>query len=254
MQDMIVQIYEIQTPAEAETVVDLGVDHVGSVVPDADQWKNQAVLDAIRAVGQSPAKSSLIPLFNNADRISFALDYYRPDIVHFCDAIIDDPGEWEVVCGRMISIQATVKERFPEIAIMRSIPVPLPGESLPVSMMLFARYFEPLTDYFLTDTYFLADHGQETPKQPVSGFIGITGRTSDWDMAAQLVNNTAVPVILAGGLSPVNVSDAIVRVRPAGVDTCTNTNAVDRDGKPIRFKKDMEKVSRFVVAAKNPLP
>lgn len=243
---MIVQIYEIQTPDEAETMVEIGVDHVGSVILDQDSWKNREILDTVLTVGQSRAKSSLIPLFDNADRISFALDYYRPDIVHFCDAAIDDPDGWEAACGRMISVQATVRERFPEIAIMRSIPVPLPGEMLPVPMIVFARYFEPLSDYFLTDTYVTPGGVQSDAKQPVAGFIGITGKTCDWDMAAQLVKESHIPVILAGGLSPDNVSGAIAAVRPAGVDSCTNTNAVDESGSPIRFQKDNEKVARFV--------
>jgi phosphoribosylanthranilate isomerase len=111
----------------------------------------------------------MIPLFTDVDDISFALDYYRPDIVHFCDAIIEDPHQWESLCGRMISIQATIRERFPEIAIMRSVPVPPPGGILPVEMLIFARYFEPLTDYFLTDTYITAGPGMLDPRQPVSG-------------------------------------------------------------------------------------
>ncbi len=241
---MIVQIYEIQTPHEAEAMVSIGIDHVGSVILDADRWKVPEILDTVKEVRQSGAKSSLIPLFADVDRISFALDYYRPDIVHFCDAVIDDPVGWEAACGRMISVQATIKERFPEIAVMRSIPLPLQGEALPVPVLVLARYFEPLSDYFLTDTYLTQAHAQ-----PVSGFIGITGKTCDWEAAAQLVKESHIPVILAGGLSPENVFEAITVARPAGVDSCTHTNAVDEQGRPIRFKKDRQKVARFVAEA-----
>jgi phosphoribosylanthranilate isomerase len=45
---------------------------------------------------------------------------------------------------------------------------------------------------------------------------GGTGRTIDWDAAAGL--SARRPVILAGGLTPENVGDAIRRVRPFGVD------------------------------------
>ncbi len=247
---MIVQIYEIQTPAEAETMIKIGVDHVGSVLLEASRWKNRDILDTVRTVRRSGAKSSLIPLFGNADRISSVLDYYRPDIVHFCDSVIDDHTGWEAACGRMISVQATIRERFPEIAIMRSVPVPLPGEMLPVPMTVFARYFEPLTDYFLTDTYLPPGSGPGGTDQPVSGFIGITGKTCDWPMAAQLVEESQIPVILAGGLSADNVLEAVAAVGPAGVDSCTNTNAVDESGKPVRFRKEDQKVARFVVEAR----
>jgi phosphoribosylanthranilate isomerase len=45
---------------------------------------------------------------------------------------------------------------------------------------------------------------------------GGTGRTIDWDAAAAVAARR--PVLLAGGLSPENVADAIARVRPRGVD------------------------------------
>ena len=247
---MIVQIYEIQTPAEAEAMIEMGVNHVGSVVPDAERWKNMEVLNTIRITAQSESKSSLILLFNGVDRISLALDFYRPDIIHFCDTVFEPLDQWEATVGKMISLQATVKERFPEIAIMRSIPVPPAGKALPLPISVFARYFEPLTDYFLTDTYLTPEIGQATADQPVSGFIGITGCPCDWEMTAQLVKESTIPVIMAGGLSADNVYDAIVEVRPAGVDSCTNTNATDEQGMPIRFKKEMKKVARFVAEAK----
>ena len=37
-------------------------------------------------------------------------------------------------------------------------------------------------------------------EQPVKGFVGITGKTCDWDIAADLVKKSRIPVILAGGI------------------------------------------------------
>lgn len=247
---MIIQIYEVQTPREAGEVIAAGVDQVGSVLTDGERWKNREIVETIREVGRCGAKSSLIPLFSDADRISSAMDYYRPDIVHFCEAVIDDSPAWEALCGRLISIQATIRERFPEIAIMRSIPVPQSGETLPVPLGLLASYFEPMTDFFLTDTWRGEKKEGGTDGQPVTGFIGITGQTCDWTMAADLAARSSIPVILAGGLGPDNVAEAIDAVHPAGVDSCTNTNAVDELGKPVRFRKDMTKMARFVAEAR----
>ena len=70
-------------------------------------------------------------------------------------------------------MQATIKERFPGIAVMRSIPVPPPGaaDRLPITEV--ARHFEMLTDYFLIDTLLMA--GETVAGQPECGFVGITG-------------------------------------------------------------------------------
>ena len=45
---------------------------------------------------------------------------------------------------------------------------------------------------------------------------GGTGRTADWTMAATLARKRRI--VLAGGLSPENVAEAVSRVRPFGVD------------------------------------
>ncbi|MBU0986084.1 MAG: hypothetical protein KKH68_02430, partial [Proteobacteria bacterium] len=87
-------------------------------------------------------------------------------------------------------------------------------------------------------------------EQPVKGFVGITGQTCDWGMAVKLVESSSIPVILAGGISPENVFDGIITVRPAGVDSCTGTNATDSAGRSIRFTKDFDKVKQFVEAVR----
>ncbi|MFP4572774.1 MAG: phosphoribosylanthranilate isomerase [Desulfobacterales bacterium] len=245
---MIIQIYEIQNPGEAGEMISLGVDHIGSVLTGEREIKMPQLRETIFAAAKGGAKTSLIPLINDIDLISSAIDYYRPHIVHFCQSIFGANLQWEPVCGRLMSMQATVKERFPQIDIMRSIPVPPPGAGRDLPVFEAASHFEPLTDYFLVDTIIM--EGISVAGQPESGYVGITGRICDWEIAAELVNRSAIPVILAGGLSPENVYDAVRAVRPAGVDSCTLTNAVDEAGALIRFKKDREKVARFVAEAR----
>lgn len=247
---IIIQIYEIQAPDEAEVMIELGVDHVGSVVLPEMGRKNKDLVETVRLVEDSPAKSCLIPLFADVDRICLVIDDFRPDIVHLCDAVTNGPGEWERACGRMISIQATIRERFPGILIMRTIPVPPGGVKSPIPVMKTARYFEPLSDFFLIDTVLPGNGGPEPDRQPVDGFVGITGKTCDRDTAKQLVENTDIPVILAGGLSGDNVCAAVKAVHPAGVDSCTLTNETDLRGMPVRFKKDRSLVARFISGAR----
>lgn len=248
---MIVQVYEIQSLTEAEAMMSLGVDHIGSVLTDADNWRDIDVRETIRFVAEKGARSSLIPLFNTPDTVFSALDYHRPQIVHFCETLVgSDCGPAEI--DRLIALQTAVRDRFPNIAIMRSVPIAETGFGDRVPSLDLARRFEPVSDYFLTDTLLVDGDGPAGDgEQPVCGFVGITGVTCDWDVAAELVRTSQIPVVLAGGLGPDNVAEAIRRTRPAGVDSCTLTNAVGRDRRPIRFRKDLDRVRRFVEAARS---
>ena len=83
---IIVQIYEVQNPQEAEELIQIGVDHIGSVIVSETDWKVSGVRDTMDLVSSSSAKSCLIPLFNSPDSVWRTLDYYQPDIVNFCEA------------------------------------------------------------------------------------------------------------------------------------------------------------------------
>ena len=249
-QFMLVQLYEIQTPAEAEALVALGVDHIGSVILSTSRWKDAAIRETVRLTRSAGARSSLIPLFNTPAAIMKMLDYYSPDIVHFCESVSDRHGMLEI-CQKLLILQGQVKKNFPEIAIMRSIPIAPPGLARHVPTLELAALFEPASDYFLTDTLLIQNTSKTGPAdQPVNGFIGITGRTCDWIMARKLVDAARIPVILAGGISPDNALEGLRQVRPAGVDSCTGTNARDSHGHPIRFQKDPARVKRLVEAVR----
>ncbi|HBB16516.1 MAG TPA: hypothetical protein DCZ97_05735 [Syntrophus sp. (in: bacteria)] len=251
MKRIIVQLYEIQEPREAERLVEMGVDHIGSVILSPDQWKVPALRDVVRLTRGSRAKSALIPLISKVDDILRALDYYQPDFVHFCEAIPlapQDRARREEICTELIRIERVVKKEFPPLGIIRSIPIPKPGlaEPEPVreALLKIVGSFSGTCAFLMSDTL----RGYEDPKvaQPVAGYVGITGEVCDWDLAAGLVEASRIPVILAGGISPDNVADAIGRVKPAGIDSCMQTNARDSLGKPIRFRKDMDRVRRLL--------
>ncbi|MBW1740093.1 MAG: phosphoribosylanthranilate isomerase [Deltaproteobacteria bacterium] len=241
MAKITVQIYEIQDPREAEAVIELGVDRIGSVILSKENWKVPAIREAIGVSRGTRVKHSLIPLFHTKEVLFQALEYYQPDIIHFCDSLTYDDGRI-IPCEPFVELQISLKERFPGIEIMRSVPIATPESSERIPTLEIARHFQDASDYFLTDTWF--------GKEPVEGYIGITGRTCDWAVARKLVALSPIPVILAGGLSPENVYKGVMVVKPFGVDSCTGTNALDNSGKPIRFKKDYEKVKAFVKEAR----
>ncbi|MCK6603398.1 MAG: phosphoribosylanthranilate isomerase [Ignavibacteriaceae bacterium] len=51
--------------------------------------------------------------------------------------------------------------------------------------------------------------------------LGGTGKTHNWDLSRKIVSEVRVPVFLAGGLSPLNVKEAVDYVKPYGVDICS---------------------------------
>jgi phosphoribosylanthranilate isomerase len=75
-----------------------------------------------------------------------------------------------------------------------------------------------------------------------TGMIGGTGITHDWSVSREIVENTDIPIILAGGLKPENVRDAVEQVRPFAVDTASG---VETEG-----NKDPAKVCRFIREAR----
>lgn len=96
--------------------------------------------------------------------------------------------------------------------------------------------FLPLAEYkgragirgFVIDTYSESAYGG-------------TGQTTDWSLAAEAAKTAAI--LLAGGLTPDNVGEAIVKVKPYGVDVSSGVESSPG-------KKDHAKVKAFVEAAK----
>jgi phosphoribosylanthranilate isomerase len=70
------------------------------------------------------------------------------------------------------------------------------------------------------------------------GMLGGSGEVHDWNVSADLARSLSVPVILAGGLNPSNVREAICKVKPYAVDV---SSGVETDG-----RKDPAKMAAFV--------
>lgn len=76
--------------------------------------------------------------------------------------------------------------------------------------------------------------------------LGGTGRTHNWEISRQIVEQVAIPVFLAGGLNPQNVAAAIKKVRPYGLDICSGVRTLG--------KLDKNKLQAFFHAIRSAEP
>lgn len=119
-----------------------------------------------------------------------------------------------------------VKAGLPNLKILRAVHVT--GKEA----LAKARSLQRHVDAIILDTY-----DAETKRH------GATGRTHDWALSRQIVEQSRVPIILAGGLHPGNVEEAIATVRPWAVDV--HTGVENEDG-----TRNFEKIREFVLKAK----
>ena len=77
----------------------------------------------------------------------------------------------------------------------------------------------------------------------VKGVYGGSGVTADWSAAAELAKK--YPLLLAGGLTPENVADAVRQVKPWGVDVASGVESApgEKDAvKMIQFVKEVKRI------------
>jgi phosphoribosylanthranilate isomerase len=74
--------------------------------------------------------------------------------------------------------------------------------------------------------------------------VGGTGKVHDWRISQKLVSESKCPIILAGGLNPDNVANAITIVRPYAVDANSQLQASNGF-------KDESKMTKFILNAKS---
>jgi phosphoribosylanthranilate isomerase len=238
---VIVQIYTAQSPAEARALAELGVDHVG-VTPSrrglpgevSDETAAEIVEElrglqkrqGLRGTGARETRPRAVALTVDQEiaPISAMASAVRPDILHFCPPAGSIGPE----------LIEEFRHRHPEIQVMYAVTVEPPPSNGAAALAEVER-FQDLADWFILDT--------QAPNIPG---VGASGALHDWSVSRRIVEESPVPVILAGGLSPENVAAAVREVAPAGVDSLTHTNRVLPDG---GFAKDLDLVAAFVQEA-----
>ncbi len=128
-----------------------------------------------------------------------------------------------------VELMQSLRKALPELMLFKSLIV---GKYSLAELKAQVVAFAPYADAFLTDTWEVA-----TQKS------GATGKTHDWLVSKELVKFSPRPLILAGGLNPENVYDAILCVMPWGVDSHTGLEGADG-------RKDAAKVLKFISESK----
>jgi phosphoribosylanthranilate isomerase len=216
--DDFIQIAGVRDLEEAQLLMDCGVRYVGFPLrlrvnqEDLSEKDAAAIIHAI----QPGACGIAITYQNDAD-----------DIAEF----MGDLGASVIQLHGDISVRELerLRELRPTIKVIKSLVV---GERGHDDLVTKARLLGRFVDSFITDTF-----------DPSTGASGATGKTHDWRISRQLVDIAQKPVVLAGGLTPENVREAILFVRPAGVDA--HTGVEDASG-----RKDAVKIRAFVAAAR----
>ena len=224
---MIVQIYSLTHPDDVRAIVEMGVDHVG-LAPAGQGLRSEldsAEARALFALLPEGVLGAALTVRTDPAAIVAMADAVGPAIVHIC-CPTDDLG---------VAEQRRLRSLLPAgTRIMKAIEVG--GPETAARAIDAAKRFAAVSDFLLLDT--------DDPEIPG---IGAAGRVHDWDISARIVErvNEQTPVILAGGLSPENVAQAIRHVRPAGVDSFTWTNRSDNSR-----RKDLELTRAFVQEAR----
>jgi phosphoribosylanthranilate isomerase len=218
----LVQIYEVTSPEEASALARIGVNHIGVLVGKGNFPREQsyAATRQIFAAVPASAKKLSLSLASHVEDLREVVEETRPDILHLGtrpDALTP-------------SQVAELKTFFPDLKIMRTIPV---RDEHDVAI---AGTYEGIADFLLLDTW---KSGQPE--------IGACGLVHDWAISRRIVSEVSMPVILAGGIGPENAAEAVRRVRPAGVDSKTMTDLPDGSA------KDLQKVRALVQATLEPL-
>lgn len=207
-----VKICCIQSIAEAQIAINNDAYAIGLVskMPSGPGVISESKIREIAKWAPDNIKTVLLTSLQNADEIIEQHKYCKTDVLQLVDS-------------QKIETYRTLKKELPDIELMQVIHVN--DERSITESIEISKY----VDLLLLDS---GNPNLETKE------LGGTGKTHNWQISREIVDQVDVPVFLAGGLNPNNVKEAIQTVKPFGVDVCSG---VRTDG-----KIDAVKVRRFI--------
>ncbi len=231
----LVKICGISEPRHARAAAALGADFVGMVFAPS---RRQVTLGQGKRIAAALGKGEHCPpLRPTTEAVEAALSAQggrRPLLVGvFADQDADTINDIAVECGLDL-VQLSGSEPWEMVALLSrpalkcmKVRTGQTAEEVLAATGQGARSTSPGQALVLLDPY-------------VEGAYGGAGKTLDWRVAAQVAARR--PVMLAGGLTPENVSEAVRTVRPWAVDV---SSGVETEG-----AKDVGRIREFIEAAK----
>jgi len=217
MNSFVIQIYECYSVNDAILLSKLNVHNVGFFLGLKDEeyeQRKKLILELFNYIPKHINKV-ILTLTNNLKLIEKVIEELKPDIMHL-------GALEEELNSRSVS---EIKNKFPKQKLMRSIAISGP------EAILIAKSYEKVVDFVMTDSY--------CPKTKVCGALG---KIHDWNIDREIVRQLSIPVIIAGGLGPDNVEEAIRYIRPYGVDSKSLTDDnVTKEKCPSKTKDFVEK-------------
>ncbi len=200
--------------AEARLAVSAGASALGLVgqMPSGPGVVDDSLIAEIAAIVPPPVATFLLTSETRADAI---IDHVRrcgTNTVQLVDRVEE-------------GAHAAIRRALPQVKVVQVLHV------ADADVVDEARSLAGAVDAFLLDS--------GNPKLAVKE-LGGTGRVHDWDLSRRIVDAVDRPVFLAGGLRAGNISDAVARVRPFGVDLCSSVRSQGR--------LDADKLAAFFAA------
>lgn len=209
--------------AEAILAVDAGADYIGVVVEVGFSPRSLTIEEAGEIFSSAPLPSIALVFEMPEERLHILIKTLNPFAVQF---LSQEP----------LMLIKNLKQTFPMLEIWQSIHLPADGMKADIQKIknIVKNYIIAGVDVLLLDTV--------ATIQGIQKFGG-TGITSDWNLVKEIIQEVNIPVYLAGGINPQNVSAAIEEISPYGIDLCSGVEAVPG-------KKDVTKLKALMLAVR----
>ena len=190
-----IKICCINSIAEARMAIDFGASAVGLVgkMPSGPGPIEDELIASIIKTVPPPIATFLLTSETTAEDIVAHQRRVRSNTIQIVDALFERNYK-------------LIREHLPSIKLVQVIHV-IDESSVDEAIELSGE-----ADALLLDS--------GNPKLAVKE-LGGTGRVHNWELSKKIVEQSKVPVFLAGGLNAGNVAEAIETVQPFGIDVCS---------------------------------